>query len=574
MNKLISRNPVQRFKQGRKIVFKAQLGGYMFGKMGGWNRSMGNTISDQESLNYLKEMGLDGQNALQIQQYINQQFGKNSVKEDNKWGMQSRAGLKALYENWKLQQKPQTQSSPIGNSVIEAQRALAENPQLAQDQLMFNNINSKTFNAPLPPRTIPYDRSMTRDIIKDITGNSAYNFTGDQRKALRQYLNGEQYDQEAIKAFGDLNQYNKYMKWRLQKGGILPSRNIVERFKQGKKIVKAQYSWGPGFGLGNTAEKKKFKEVRKQHNIQEAVDNVMNTTKEITPAEQGRYNKQHPLLGSYNLYDPEQYYPDNIDQYPLGSTERELILERFPYTYKVYENGNLVKKYSNLVASDFENLVNNRNLVEKLPKVAVDNMKRQSYEKDLENIPLDSKRSYAAQKTKPKESKKEEKPKTTQKVSTTDKSKEVKSSKKVTSFKNNSSKGNSFAKAFKEARAKGLKEFIWNGQKKNTMKAGETKEQWLKNLGTKKTPQQKEVVASNQPSMEKVKTQTVVPSSQEIGNWTQALIEAQQPQQTVSSNYIPNSEDIMKWMQSFKYKQGGVLPSRNPVKRFKNRNFS
>jgi hypothetical protein len=62
------------------------------------------------------------------------------------------------------------------------------------------------------------------------------------------------------------------------------------------------------------------------------------------------------------------------------------------------------------------------------------------------------------------------------------------------------------------------------------MKAGETKEQWLKNLGTKKTSQQKEVVASNQPSMEKVKTQTVVPSSQEIGNWTQALIEAQQPQ--------------------------------------------
>ena len=61
------------------------------------------------------------------------------------------------------------------------------------------------------------------------------------------------------------------------------------------------------------------------------------------------------------------------------------------------------------------------------------------------------------------------------------------------------------------------------------MKAGETKEQWLKNLGIQ-APQQKEVVASNQPSMEKVKTQTVVPSSQEIGNWTQALIEAQQPQ--------------------------------------------
>jgi len=52
------------------------------------------------------------------------------------------------------------------------------------------------------------------------------------------------------------------------------------------------------------------------------------------------------------------------------------------------------------------------------------------------------------------------------------------------------------------------------------MKAGETKEQWLKNLGTKKTSQQKEVVTSSQPAVEKVKTQTAIPSSQEIGNWT------------------------------------------------------
>lgn len=152
-------------------------------------------------------------------------------------------------------------------------------------------------------------------------------------------------------------------------------------------------------------------------------------------------------------------------------------------------------------------------------------------------------------------------------ASTSIKSTNIKSAKS-----NVSSKGSSFAKAFKEARAKGLKEFMWNGQRKNTMVAGETKEQWLNNLGTK-APQQKEVVASNQPAIEKVKTQTVVPSSQEIGDWTQALIEAQQPQQTVSNNYIPTSEDIMNWMQSFKYKQGGILPSRNPVKRFKNRNF-
>ena len=140
-----------------------------------------------------------------------------------------------------------------------------------------------------------------------------------------------------------------------------------------------------------------------------------------------------------------------------------------------------------------------------------------------------------------------------------------------------SSKGSSFAKAFKEARAKGLREFMWNGQRKNTMVAGATREQWLKNLGTK-APQQKEVVASNQPAMEKVQTQTVVPSSQEIGDWTQALIEAQKPQQVTptsfaSSNYVPTSEDIQNWMQQFKFKKGGSLISKNPVTRFKQRNF-
>ena len=66
-------NPNKPIKKDSKTSsFANAFNGYMFGKMGGWNRRMGNTISDPESLNYLKEMGLDGQNALQIQQYINQ----------------------------------------------------------------------------------------------------------------------------------------------------------------------------------------------------------------------------------------------------------------------------------------------------------------------------------------------------------------------------------------------------------------------------------------------------------------------------------------------------------------------
>jgi hypothetical protein len=51
-------NPNKPIKKDSKTSPSANA--FMFGKMGGWNRSMGNTITDQESLNYLKEMGLDG----------------------------------------------------------------------------------------------------------------------------------------------------------------------------------------------------------------------------------------------------------------------------------------------------------------------------------------------------------------------------------------------------------------------------------------------------------------------------------------------------------------------------------
>jgi len=58
---------------------------YQFGKMGGWNRSIGNSI-DQDSLNMIKEMGMEGKSAQDIQNEINRVFGSNAVKVDNKWG--------------------------------------------------------------------------------------------------------------------------------------------------------------------------------------------------------------------------------------------------------------------------------------------------------------------------------------------------------------------------------------------------------------------------------------------------------------------------------------------------------
>ena len=231
---------------------------------------------------------------------------------------------------------------------------------------MFNNINSKTFNASLPPRTIPYDRSMTRDIIKDITGNSAYNFTGDQRKALRQYLNGEQYDQEAIKAFGDLNQYNKYMKWRLQKGGVLPSRNIVERFKQGRKIVFAAGGTPiKRFVLSNTEGFKKEFDTEAEAQAYRKANNITGVIRDQKGASNGSVVKVSRVAGkdakttAYDRQEAEKY--NHLSQKDAYKAAQKSGNKYFAYRGKVYKtdlnNGkdnmpDMIKMYGNNLGWD------------------------------------------------------------------------------------------------------------------------------------------------------------------------------------------------------------------------------
>lgn len=53
---------------------------------------------------------------------------------------------------------------------------------------------------------------------------------------------------------------------------------------------------------------------------------------------------------------------------------------------------------------------------------------------------------------------------------------------KSTSLNQQKGSNNSFKQAFDTARNSGEQEFTWNGKKYNTMKKGETKEQWLSNL--------------------------------------------------------------------------------------------
>lgn len=82
------------------------------------------------------------------------------------------------------------------------------------------NPVEKNLKTPLSvPQT--YNRTQVREFLKN-KGVNPYNFSGNQRKALRMVLNGQGTDEDKalIQSMGIF-----------KKGGQLPSRNIVERFK-------------------------------------------------------------------------------------------------------------------------------------------------------------------------------------------------------------------------------------------------------------------------------------------------------------------------------------------------------
>jgi len=102
--------------------------------MGGWNRSIGKgNINDADSIRYLKEMGLEGKTAAEIQEEINRQLGSHSVKVDNMWGNQSRAGLKALYDNWKLINTPKAETVTKPSADIKSPSALGSTSYAMKD---------------------------------------------------------------------------------------------------------------------------------------------------------------------------------------------------------------------------------------------------------------------------------------------------------------------------------------------------------------------------------------------------------------------------------------------------------
>ena len=202
--------------------------------MGGWNRSMGSSI-DQDSINKLQEMGynIDNINAQTIQEEINNTFGPNAVKTDNKWGNQSRAGLQALYERWKSLQPPTTETKttiiqPSITQTPEFQEGLRqqfikeETPEQQTDRAIANNIDKQLASRTDKNGTV-YSNSHVRDLFDRVKVQPTFIYqpTNVSNASL------------GIKTPG-------FADWRtlinsklsFKQGGQLVSKNPVQRFKQ------------------------------------------------------------------------------------------------------------------------------------------------------------------------------------------------------------------------------------------------------------------------------------------------------------------------------------------------------
>ena len=262
--KLNSKNPILRFKQGKKILFAA----------GGNSAPEPTRFSDKANNEYWATNNgtifyrpANSPHARKLEQTDsrynavskklikpNNVIAKKSVlNQNNPFSKDLKSRLTPAYYNQTINDGSQhgytvKVESPSNNQSVKKQlvkRPVKEQPTEKlldlpeMNAISIPNDYTETLNLPeqLPqiniqqpqqpkPNPIQLNRSDTRWVIKNALGNNAYNYTGAQRKALRNYLNGVNYDENEIKAFGDLSKFKDYMK----KGGLI-SRNPLNRFK-------------------------------------------------------------------------------------------------------------------------------------------------------------------------------------------------------------------------------------------------------------------------------------------------------------------------------------------------------
>lgn len=288
MNKLISKNPVQRFKQGRKIV-KAQNGldfpykGNRI-KLGLNVPSLSYTIPEInfptdkiEDLPSIPPMpypykgkkvqiGLDTNIDLSPEKSLQKRKGRKFIDKDGSIYWLGSDGSKTLMSQGKSN-NVNTQVADKNNSVqyrnpnviawqnklkdfyepgtfaadgmwgknteaaYQKYLQLVNVPEMSQEeakaattprQVQFSN----PVNLNLTPIQVPqtYNRTQVREFLRN-KGVNPYSFSGDQRRAIRMILNGQGTDQDKalVQSMGIF-----------KKGGQLPSRNPITRFRNRK----------------------------------------------------------------------------------------------------------------------------------------------------------------------------------------------------------------------------------------------------------------------------------------------------------------------------------------------------
>ena len=180
-----------------------------------WNQQYNNFSNNLTTAQraWLTNEGVDYNNVESVQNYLLGKLGNNALGKwgvDKRWGPASQAAWNKL-----ASQTDFTPKVSISPEQIEKDRQTIINQVLPQPAIPEEGISNFT------PLSTTYNRAGVRDFIRN-KGVNPYSFTGDQRRALRMVMNGQGTDEDKalVQSMGIF-----------KKGGQLPSRNPITRFK-------------------------------------------------------------------------------------------------------------------------------------------------------------------------------------------------------------------------------------------------------------------------------------------------------------------------------------------------------
>lgn len=255
MNKLVSKNPIQRFKQGKKIQkFQNPSGPIkqsptMFMGQGiekGWkdNGQWNNTLQQLDALTEgqklaLQDAGINYRDARTLQQSLNNYISNSGlnnannarISEDGKWGTQSQTALDFVLNRINSQKAAQPVlpfMNPLKITVTNHPPVIYQG-NIPEFKPQIQNVRNHSYN-----------RADIRNLIHQ-AGFNPYDFSAVQRRALRKYLNGESDD---VSQLGGTPLYRFTIPYTQQQTQEQPQQQTTQQTQQEKKLHPAEYKRG------------------------------------------------------------------------------------------------------------------------------------------------------------------------------------------------------------------------------------------------------------------------------------------------------------------------------------------